>query len=585
MLAHFDPSLLFLADNGGRLIAAHSGGRDGNLTEAPDLALELARLLSGQTFHAYRRKNGYFSLLAFGVRLTHVDGAILGGLLGSAEASERQLENLQLALATCGSLAWEAFAADDEVVHLATRIRHLTAEQDTIKSAHRTSAATVIEEREARIREQRDYVVHLEQEVERRSAALREAMERAKDASRAKSEFLANMSHEIRTPMTAVLGFAEALLDPELSREEQVKASETIQRNGKYLLDIINDILDLSKVESGKMILEQVPCRPTQIISDVMALVGVWGEEKNLILESEYIGPIPETIHTDPTRLRQILINVVGNAVKFTDTGSVRLITRFVTSDEQGPMLQYDVVDTGIGMTREEIPRLFQPFSQADSSTTRRFGGTGLGLVLAKRLAQMLGGELVLVESQAGVGTRFRATVATGSLDDVRMIEGGLNEEAATGQHKASAATLSLTDQTKALNGFRILLAEDGPDNQRLIAHMLKKAGAEITVVDNGKLAMDAALAAMHGRRDDDPAHPFDVILMDMQMPVMDGYEATRRLRAADYRGPIIALTAHAMAGDLNKCLNAGCDAYASKPIDRRELIDLIAGLAYIGAK
>jgi CheY-like chemotaxis protein len=403
-------------------------------------------------------------------------------------------------------------------------------------------------------------------------------MERAEDANRAKSEFLANMSHEIRTPMTAVLGFAEILLEPKLPREEQVKASETIQRNGKYLLDIINDILDLSKVEAGKIVLEQIPCCPAQIVSDVMALVGVWGKEKNLVLESEYVSSIPETIHTDPTRLRQILINIVGNAIKFTDTGSVRLITRFVTSNEHEPMLQFDIVDTGIGMTREGITRLFQPFSQADSSTTRRFGGTGLGLVLAKRLAQILGGDLLLVESQVGIGTRFRATVATGSLDGVRMIEGGSNEEAVTVQHKTAAQTPSPAAQTKPLDGLRILLAEDGPDNQRLIAHVLKKAGAEVTVVENGKLAMDAALAAMHGRRDDDPAHPFDVILMDMQMPVMDGYEATERLRAADYHGPIIALTAHAMASDQDKCLDAGCDAYATKPINRRELIDLIAG-------
>ncbi len=392
----------------------------------------------------------------------------------------------------------------------------------------------------------------------------------AEAASAAKSEFLANMSHEIRTPMTAILGYTDNLRDTDIGETERIDAISTVQRNGQHLLQVINDILDLSKIEAEKMTTERIVCSPHEVIAEVASLVRVRTTDKDLQFSTEFVGAVPATIQTDPLRLRQILINLIGNAIKFTHTGSVRLRVQLVTEDSE-PRMQYDVIDTGIGMTPEQAERMFKPFSQADASTTRQFGGTGLGLVISKRLAQLLGGDVLLVETQPERGTRFRATVATGSLDGVRMIEGESNEEAVSVQHEATAAIVSPTDQTQSLEGFRILLVEDGPDNQRLIEYVLKKAGASVELADNGRIGMDRALAASHGEQ------AFDLILMDMQMPEMDGYEATKRLRAADYRGPIIALTAHAMAGDLRKCLDAGCDAYATKPIDRRKLIDLIA--------
>ena len=383
-------------------------------------------------------------------------------------------------------------------------------------------------------------------------------------ANRAKSEFLANMSHEIRTPMTAILGFTENLLERDQSESEKLNAIHTIRRNGDYLLIIINDILDLSKIEADKMTVEHITCEPCRIVAEVASLMRVRADAKGLPFEIEYIGAIPETIRSDPTRLRQILINLVGNAIKFTEDGGVRLVTRLVDDGDE-PRLQFDVIDTGRGMTTEQVATLFQPFSQADASTTRKFGGTGLGLTISKRFAELLGGGIDVVETTEGVGTRFRTTVATGPLEGVNMIEDPMSATVV-----AVAATTDARIAPPDLQGYRILLAEDGPDNQRLISHVLKKAGADVTVKENGKLAVDAAIAAS------DDALPFDVILMDMQMPVMDGYEAADLLRRKGYDGPIIALTAHTMSSDREKCIKAGCDDYAGKPIDRKKLIETI---------
>ncbi|MCH8046332.1 MAG: response regulator [Planctomycetes bacterium] len=389
----------------------------------------------------------------------------------------------------------------------------------------------------------------------------------AEAASRAKSEFLANMSHEIRTPMTAILGFSEILLGDESLHQaapESIEALRTIQRNGKYLLDLIDDILDLSKIEAGKFEVERIACSPVELVDEVISLMKVRSAAKNLPLEVEYDGAIPEVIQCDPTRLRQILVNLVGNAIKFTEVGSVRLVVRSTQRSDNTRQLQFDVIDTGIGLTREQIERLFRPFTQADSSTTRKFGGTGLGLTISKRLAEVLGGD-IRVKSEYGKGSTFSAIVEVGSLDGVSMLE-----------HPAQAIERKKQEPQKASPpqpqlDCRILLAEDGPDNQRLISFVLKKAGADVTIVENGLLACERALEAKAD------GMPFDVILMDMQMPIMDGYQATRQLRHAGYTQPILALTAHAMAGDEEKCRDAGCDDYLTKPIDRSKFLPLIA--------
>jgi len=396
---------------------------------------------------------------------------------------------------------------------------------------------------------------------------IRSQTERLEAINKAKSEFLANMSHEIRTPMTAILGFAEVLRESN-AHPDQIEAINTILRNGTYLLEIINDILDLSKIESGKIEVEQLPVDPIQIISDVTSLMSVRAVPKRLALDIECRGLIPETIETDPTRLRQILVNLVGNAIKFTEAGSVKIAMELAGQDTPAPKLMFDVIDTGIGITTDQIDRLFKPFAQADSSVTRRFGGTGLGLAISHRLSEMLGGK-IMVESKLGQGSTFRVTIATGDLSNVR-----LRADAATANVASTASRKAHSPSTQQPVDCRVLLAEDGPDNQRLISFLLKKAGMKVTVVDNGELALNAALEAVSA------GEPFDVILMDMQMPVMDGYTAATKLREAEYSRPIIALTAHAMKTDRQKCLDAGCDEYTTKPIKREELFGLIRELA-----
>ncbi|OHB81361.1 MAG: hypothetical protein A2V98_02110 [Planctomycetes bacterium RBG_16_64_12] len=405
----------------------------------------------------------------------------------------------------------------------------------------------------------------------RADEALEAAKTAAELANRAKSEFLANMSHEIRTPMTAILGFTDLLLE-HLTEPEAIEAAEIVKRNGKHLLAIINDILDLSKIEADKLQVEKTPWSPRRIVAEVVSLMRVRARDKGLTLTDEYVGQLPETILTDPQRLRQILINLVGNAIKFTDRGGVRIVTRLIGAAAGEHRLQFDVVDSGIGMTGEQVGKLFKPFVQVDMSITRRFEGTGLGLVISSRLAELLGGGIE-VESQPGVGSTFRVTVATGPLAGV-----GMKQFSSDVVVDSEPPARSSVESQQRLD-CRVLLAEDGRDNQRLIAAVLRKAGADVTIAENGQEALEKALAACPGwgRRHDDPNQPFDVILMDMQMPVIDGYEAARRLRQEGYERPIIALTAHAMSGAREECLEAGCDDYLSKPIERQKLLEIVA--------
>lgn len=389
---------------------------------------------------------------------------------------------------------------------------------------------------------------------------LRMAKAASDSANQAKSEFLANMSHEIRTPMAAILGFTDVLSNT-VERREEIDAVQTIRRNGEYLLELINDILDLSKIEAGRFELERLAVSPMKLVADVITLMRVRATAKGLDLHVEYATDVPETIQTDPTRVRQILINLIGNAIKFTERGLIRFVVRLRQEADQPVRLQFDVIDTGIGMTEEQISKLFRPFTQADSSTTRRYGGTGLGLSICHRLVQMLGG-VVTVTSQPNLGTTFTVTIATGDLQAVKLVR--------PGTEVVGVAELVQAGTPAVPMAARILLAEDGPDNQRLIKYVLNKAGMEVVCVENGEVACRLALASDHD------GQPFDLILMDMQMPVLDGYSATRHLRGQGYTGPIVALTAHAMSGDREKCLAAGCDDYTVKPIDRELLLRIV---------
>jgi signal transduction histidine kinase/ActR/RegA family two-component response regulator len=384
----------------------------------------------------------------------------------------------------------------------------------------------------------------------------------AEASNKAKSEFLANMSHEIRTPMNAILGFTELLQADNISPEDRKDYIQTIQRNGDHLLCVINDILDLSKVESGKMTVESVQTPLPELVGRVCSLMRPKAEQKGLHLEQELGDDLPQIVLTDPVRLRQILLNLLGNAIKFTEAGFVRLSLSHEQRDANRCALIFEISDSGIGIPADKIDRLFQPFNQADESTTRNFGGTGLGLALSKQFAELLGGRIE-VESTLGEGSTFRVTVQVRVIDTPSAeVQRDVAKPADEAESKPTATQFP---------GVRVLLAEDGKDNQRLVMFHLRKLGVETVLCENGKDAAEQALAAR------DQGTPMDLILMDMQMPVLDGYSATKLLREKGYTGRIVALTAHAMQGDRQQCIDAGCDDYATKPISREKLAKLIS--------
>ena len=394
----------------------------------------------------------------------------------------------------------------------------------------------------------------LQEQVHERTRELETAMHAAQEANRAKSDFLANMSHEIRTPMTAILGFSELLSDPAQDADARRECVTTINRSGRHLLTIINDILDISKIEAGKMTVEPIAC-PLGVIEEAAALMRERAAERGLALNVVYHTPAPAVFRSDPLRLRQVLLNVIGNAIKFTDTGSV---TVRISAQREHQRLTVAVEDTGIGIAPENLGRLFQAFSQSDNTMSRRFGGTGLGLAIAKRFSEMLGGSLT-VASTPGKGSVFTISIDTGPLDGVPFVSSTVS---------APEAPAPVATAGPALQGCRILLAEDGVDNQRLLTLYLRKAGGDVTVVENGRLACERLAASRQS------GAPFHVVLMDMQMPEMDGYAATTELRRKGDNAPVVALTAHALVGDREKCIAAGCNDYLTKPVDRAKLVE-----------
>ncbi len=417
-----------------------------------------------------------------------------------------------------------------------------------------------IQRRDQQLQTHRD---HLEEEVSNRTEELVKlnkeltgAKDRAEAASRAKSNFLANMSHEIRTPMNAIVGYSDLLLEPGQNVSDQQDALQIIRRNSKHLLELINDVLDISKIEAGKMTVESLSVELTHIIGDVISIVRPRAIEKGLDFHVDFQGEIPRMIRTDPLRLRQILMNLATNAIKFTERGELRM-TIHCDPTPADSRIVIAVKDSGIGMTQQQIDRLFQPFSQGDESTTRKFGGTGLGLVISQRFAKLLGGGITIT-SKPGKGSTFTVTVSGGSLDGVEMLR-DVSESTLISTTEPQPEKINLTG--------RILLVEDGLDNQRLISLHLRKAGAEVAIAENGLVGVKAATTQQ-----------FDVILMDMQMPEMDGYTAAGELRKLGMTVPIIALTAHAMADDRAKCINAGCTDYLTKPVQKELLLKTVAG-------
>jgi len=402
-------------------------------------------------------------------------------------------------------------------------------------------------------------------EIAQKNRALEQAGEEAIAASKAKSAFLANMSHEIRTPLTAILGFTDVTLERFDVGSEEWSWLDVVRRNGQHLLQLINDILDLSRIEADKLELERTRCSPFELIAEVASLMRVRAETSGIALQVRFDTPLPETIETDPRRARQILINLVGNAIKFTEAGTVTL-SAALAGDDGDARIEFAVADTGIGMTDAQLLGLFAPFTQGDSSTSRKYGGSGLGLAISQSLALKLGGT-ILAESKLAVGSTFRFSIPTGVGPEVACVTHASESPRGATSSRADGSTLL----RGRCAGRRVLLAEDGHDNQVLIALLLRHAGATVTIVDNGQSAVEHALAAV---RDHDP---YDVVLMDIQMPVLDGHGATRALRLRGYPHRIVALTANAMAGDRERCLAEGCDDFLAKPIDKEALLAVIA--------
>jgi signal transduction histidine kinase/ActR/RegA family two-component response regulator len=383
---------------------------------------------------------------------------------------------------------------------------------------------------------------------------LERALVQANAASKAKSDFLANMSHELRTPLTAILGFTTLLESTSSSDDERKDQIQTIRRNGEHLLSLIGDILDISRIESGRHQLNLSPVNLPELCQQVVATFQAAAVSKSVQLVLDFDSPVPQHITADNTALRQVLINLVGNAIKFTQHGGVTLRVS-MNASAAAPTLHFRVTDTGMGMTPEQLERLFKPFSQADNSITRKFGGTGLGLAISQKLAHLMAGQIA-VASTPNVGSSFTFSLPISLVD--------AQSPSADFQIKAQVATEpSPVTNDKPLLGRKILYADDTSDNRALLKHLLKKLGATPTVVDGGQAALDEVEKNNH----------FDIILLDVQMPGLNGYDTARALRQRGITKPVMALTAHALPEDRQKCLAAGCDDYLTKPVDVQKLI------------
>ena len=475
-----------------------------------------------ETWHEYGEKYGWKALAALPLK---VNGDVVGAFnlyADEANAFDDDAQELLVQLANDVSFALENFAMES---------RRKQAE-------HQLSVLNT----------------NLELRVKERTDELVRARDMADIASKAKSDFLSNMSHEIRTPLSAIIGFSEALLADDYNDDERERLTSTIARNGKHLQQIINDILDLSKIEAGQLKIEQSSTSIFIVMCEVDSLLGVSARKKGLQFIIRYHFPLPLKVTTDPTALKQILINLCSNAIKFTDEGRVQVD---VSCDEQGRTIKFVVTDTGIGMTPEVIGQVFDPFTQADTTTSRKYGGTGLGLSISSRLAIELGGS-ISCESETGKGSSFTLIINNRDYAEASFI-GSLEEFVMT-----SDDVLHTERDIKHLSG-KILLVEDSEDNQQLIEMYVHKTGAKIDIADNGLQGVDMALA-----------DHYDLVLMDMQMPVMDGVEAIGLLRQNNYTRPIVALTANAMMSTREKCLEVGANDFMVKPIDLMVFYDIL---------
>lgn len=409
-----------------------------------------------------------------------------------------------------------------------------------------------LDESQKEIREHQEL---LEVRIRQRTEALEEAMQRAMAASQAKSEFLANMSHELRTPMNGILGMIDIVLDSRMEKDQR-EHLETAQHCAHSLLTLLNDILDLSKIEAGRMVLEKIPYDLRRLLEDSLKSYASRASQKGISLRSAFTPALPERVVGDPLRLRQILNNLLSNAVKFTEKGSVEL----QVDAERSPCgrrvtVRLDICDTGSGIPADKIQVIFDKFTQADGSITRRYGGTGLGLAITRKLVEMHGGSIAVL-SDVGKGSRFSVELPFDLPAAAESASWAVRPPAREERPAVQSAT-----------GNSILVVEDNHVNQRVVSAVLRKNGFQVTVANNGQEALDLLAA-----------RTFELVLMDVQMPILDGIETTRRIRADQrwHQLPIVAMTAHAMNGDRERCLQAGMNGYVAKPVQPAHLISVI---------
>jgi signal transduction histidine kinase len=453
------------------------------------------------------------------------------------------------------------FQPTPELERLLAAVEEAYRQADADRELTERSLELASEELNSRYRQVQEANNLLEARVRERTAELERTARAAEEASRAKSAFLATMSHEIRTPLNGVMGSLNLLVDT-LKDERQLKFARVAHTSAAMLLNVISDILDFSKIEAGRLELDEVDFDLRQMLDDVAAMLLPSANSRGLDLLVEITPDRPLYVHGDPDRLRQIVVNLLNNAIKFTPKGSVKL-RALVETRQSSYQLKLEVIDTGVGIPADRVDRLFQPFSQVDSSTSRKFGGTGLGLAICRQLIGLMGGEIG-VQSMAGSGTTFHVFVA------MPIAVHPANERSAD----SDSTALKATEEIKSL---RILLVEDNEINQLIAGELLTQLGCAVTIAGDGAAAVQQFKAS----------GAFDLILMDCQMPIMDGFEATRLVRGLPGGAeiPIVALTASAVDGDREACLNAGMNDYITKPIQPKQLIAVLQQAARGGRK